>query len=170
MSKLFWRISCLLLAAFIVAPVQAQVIDDSEDGPNLPRFVSFRSDHINGRSGPGSRYPIEWVYTQKGAPVEVVAEFELWRKVKDWQGSESWIHKSMLSNKRTAKVITPGENNLYAEPDYKSKVIARAEDETVAEIVKCPAEHGFCLLKFGQISGWMSKNNLYGVYKEEVID
>ena len=94
---------------------------------------------------------------QKGAPVEIVAEFELWRKVKDWQGSESWIHKSMLSGKRMAKVITPGENNLYAKPDYKSEIVARVEDEVVGEIVKCPAEHGFCLLKFGNVSGWLSK-------------
>lgn len=170
MSKLLLKISCLLLTLVIAVSAQAQVIDDSESGSNLPRFVSLRSDHINGRSGPGSRYPIEWVYLQKGAPVEIIAEFELWRKVKDWQSSESWIHKSMLSGKRMAKVITPGENNLYAKPDYKSEIVARVEDEVVGEIVKCPAEHGFCLLKFGNISGWLSKNNLYGVYKEEVID
>ena len=170
MSKLLLKISCLLLTLVIAVPAQAQVIDDSESGSNLPRFVSLRSDHINGRSGPGSRYPIEWVYLQKGAPVEIVAEFELWRKVKDWQGSESWIHKSMLSGKRMAKVITPGENNLYAKPDYKSEIVARVEDEVVGDVKKCSAESGFCLIKFASIEGWIPKNSLFGIYKNENID
>lgn len=82
---------------------------------------------------------------QKGAPVEIIAEFELWRKIKDWQGSESWVHKSMLSGRRTVKVITPGENNLYEKADYKSQVIAKVEDEVVGEVLKCPADIDFCL-------------------------
>ena len=104
----------LLAAVMLALPVQAQEAqDESESGLALPRMVSLRSNLINARSGPGARYPIEWVYMQKGAPVEIVAEFELWRKIKDWQGSESWVHKSMLSGKRTIKMTTPGESNIY---------------------------------------------------------
>ena len=39
--------------------------EESESGLALPRMVSLRSSLINVRSGPGSRYPIEWVYKQK---------------------------------------------------------------------------------------------------------
>lgn len=144
--------------------------DEGESGLTLPRFASLRSNHINARSGPGSRYPIEWVYMQKMAPVQIIAEFELWRKIKDWQGSESWVHKSMLSGKRSVKVITPGENNIYDKADYQSEIIAKVEDEVVGEVIKCPAGKSFCLIKFETIEGWMPKNNLFGVFSDEVID
>jgi SH3-like domain-containing protein len=145
--------------------------DDSETGLALPRMVSLRSNMINARSGPGARYPISWVYRQKYAPVEITAEFELWRKIKDWKGSESWVHKSMLSGKRSVKLITPGESNVYEDPDYKSKVIARAEEEVVGLIKKCPAGSEFCLIKFdNSIEGWIQKSNLFGIYPNETIE
>ncbi len=144
--------------------------DEGESGLTLPRFASLRSNHINARSGPGSRYPIEWVYMQKMAPVQIIAEFELWRKIKDWQGSESWVHKSMLSGKRSVKVVTPGENNIYDKPNYQSEIIAKVEDEVVGEVIKCPSGKSFCLIKFETIEGWMPKNNLFGVFSDEVID
>ena len=153
------------------SPVRPQgPADEGETGLTKPRFVSLRSNHINARSGPGARYPIEWVYMQKSAPVEIIAEFELWRKIKDWQGSESWVHKSMLSGKRSVKVITPGENNVYAKDDFKAKIIAKVEDEVVGEIEKCPVNNSFCKIKFASITGWVPRQNLYGIYPEEIID
>lgn len=168
MKAVFLVLTCLMLS-FSSAFAQ-ELPDDGDSGLALPRFASLRSNHINARSGPGARYPIEWVYMQKNAPVEIKAEFELWRKIKDWQGSESWVHKSMLTGKRSAKVVTPGENNIYDKPDYKSKIIAKAEDEVVGEIVKCPIESDFCLIKFSSVEGWLPKSNLFGIYPKEVIN
>ena len=147
-----------------------ETTDDGDGGLDIPRFVSLRSNHINARSGPGSRYPIEWVYMQKSAPVEIIAEFELFRKIKDWQGSETWVHKSMLSGKRFIKVITPGENNIYAKDDYKAKIIARVEDEVIGEVKKCPVNSDFCLIDFDGAEGWIPRQNLYGIYPDEIID
>ncbi len=168
MKSLFMA-AALLLFSFGNASAQ-NLIDDGETGLAIPRFASLRSNHINARSGPGARYPIEWVYMQKSAPVEIIAEFELWRKIKDWQGSESWVHKSMLTGKRFVKVITPGENNIYAKDDYNAKVIAKVEDEVVGEIKKCPVNTNFCLVQFDSIDGWMPRQNLYGIYPDEIID
>ena len=168
MKTLFMAVA-LLLFSFGNASAQ-NLIDDGETGLTIPRFASLRSNHINARSGPGARYPIEWVYMQKSAPVEIIAEFELWRKIKDWQGSETWVHKSMLTGKRFVKVITPGENNIYAKDDYNAKVIAKVEDEVVGEIKKCPVNTNFCLIQFGNIDGWMPRQNLYGIYPDEIID
>ena len=160
----------LLAAVMVVFPALAQdAQDESESGLALPRMVSLRSNLINARSGPGARYPIEWVYMQKGAPVEIVAEFELWRKIKDWQGSESWVHKSMLSGKRTIKMTTPGESNVYDKPDFTSPVVAKVEDEVVGNIKKCPAGSQFCLISFGAYEGWVPRSNFFGVYPKEEI-
>ena len=170
MKRIFLQV--MLLIGFVTFNAKAEELpDDSETGLALPRMVSLRSNMINARSGPGARYPISWVYRQKGAPVEIVAEFELWRKIKDWKGSESWVHKSMLTGKRTAKLIGLGENNIYNAADYNSKVIAKAEEEVVGSIEKCPAGNEFCLLNFdNKIEGWVPKSNLFGIYKDEVID
>lgn len=163
-------VAILCLVGILAAVAQESLPAAQKDENALPRFVSLRSSPVNARSGPGVKYPIEWVYMQKYAPLEVIAEFEDWRRVKDWQGSESWIKSSMLNKKRFAKVITPGENNLYAKNNYNAKILARVEDEVVAEIEKCPANNDFCLLKFDTFEGWMPRKNLYGIYKDEVID
>ncbi len=160
----------ICMIGVIAAVAQDISPKNKEDNNNLPRFASLRSLPVNARSGPGTKYPIEWVYMQKSAPVEIIAEFDAWRRVRDWQGSETWINHLMLSSKRYAKVITPGENNLYSKNNYKSPVIARVEDEVIGEIKKCPANNDFCLISFDKIEGWMPRKNLYGIFTNEVID
>ena len=160
----------IFASLLLVGNVYAEEKDEGESGSNLPRMVSLRSDHINARSGPGARYPIDWIYMQKGAPVEIIAEFELWRKIKDWEGSETWVHKSMLSGKRTAKIISPGEVNVYAKPDYRSKVTAKAEEGSVGTLEKCPSDIDLCKMKFDRsIEGWVSRTNLFGLYDKEEV-
>lgn len=144
--------------------------EDSDSERALPRMAAFRSNLINARSGPGSRYPIEWVYKQKNAPVEIVAEFDLWRKIKDWEGSVAWVHKSMLNNKRWIKIIAPETVNVYAKPQAEAKVIAKAESEVIGQVAKCPAASDFCLIKFASIEGWVNKKDFFGVYPKEVIE
>lgn len=167
MKALFLTIIALLMP---LGTAIAQEADTSESGLSLPRMVSLRSDNINGRSGPDTKYPIEWIYKQKGAPVEIVNEFGLWRKIKDWEGSESWVHKSMLTGRRFVRVMTPGENNIYNRDNYQSKVLAKAEDGVIGEIKECPKNKAFCLIKFDTIEGWMPRSVLFGVYSDENID
>ncbi len=160
----------MLVAAGVLVATASENKSKKSDSNSLPRFVSLRSDKVYARFGPGVKYPIEWVYSQKSAPVEVISEYEDWRRIRDWQGSESWIKAQMLNNKRFVKVIAAGENNLYAKDSYKSKIIARVEDEVIGEIKKCPAENGFCLVQFAQYQGWMPRQSLFGVYPDEIID
>lgn len=167
MKSLWISMAALLLAFGSMGMAHAE--DESETGLALPRMVSLRSSLINARSGPGSRYPIEWVYKQKGAPVEIVAEFELWRKIKDWEGAESWVHKAMLSGRRFVRVVNSGDNNIYAKDDKDSRVVAKVEDGVVGEIDKCPSPKGMCLIKFDNVQGWMPRQVLFGIYKDEVI-
>jgi len=167
MKSLFVAITAVLLAWGNVNCGYAE--EGSETGLKLPRMVSLRSSLVNARSGPGIRYPIEWVYKQKGAPVEIVSEFELWRKIKDWEGSETWVHKAMLSDRRFARVTTPGENNIYAKPENGAKVVAKVEDGAVGEIEECPAKSDMCLIKFDNVQGWMQRSVLFGIYDEEEI-
>ncbi len=169
MKSVYKAVLIALLSCGVVFTASAQDEEESETGLALPRMVSLRSSLINARSGPGSRYPIEWVYKQKGAPVEIIAEFELWRKIKDWDGSESWVHKAMLSGRRFVRVNNPGQNNIYAGPEENARISAYVEDGVVGEIDKCPSPNSMCLIKFDNIRGWMPRDALFGVYADEVI-
>ena len=170
MKSFYQILTALLLVCSMTVSALAQDNENKGDtGLPLPRMVSLRSSLINVRSGPGSRYPIEWVYKQKGAPVEIISEFELWRKIRDWEGTETWVHKAMLSGRRFVRVITSGENNIYAKPEDGAKIIAKVEDGVVGEIDKCPTPDGMCLIKFDNIKGWMPRKDLFGIYEKEVI-
>lgn len=168
--RLFYKIiTAAFLLCFGFSASAGQEDSNNETGLPIPRMVSLRSSLINVRSGPGSRYPIEWVYKQKGAPVEIISEFELWRKIRDWEGTETWVHKAMLSGRRFVKVTTPGENNIYAKPEEGAKIIAKVEDGVVGEVEKCPDKDGMCLIKFDSVKGWMPRQDLFGIYENEVI-
>ncbi len=77
----------------------------SVSGLPLPRFVSLKADRVNVRSGPNKDQDVRWIYTRAGMPVEITAEFENWRRIRDWEGAEGWVYHSLLSGKRTAVVV-----------------------------------------------------------------
>ena len=70
----------------------------------MPRFVSLKSDKVNVRGGPTKDHDVTWIYTRAGLPVEITAEFDNWRRIRDWEGSEGWVYHSLLSGRRTAMV------------------------------------------------------------------
>ena len=70
-----------------------------------PRFRSVRASEANVRIGPGRRYPIAWVFVYRGLPVQVIDAFETWRRIRDWEGAEGWIHQSLLSKRRSVILI-----------------------------------------------------------------
>ena len=136
--------------------------------PSETRFVSMRADKVNARSGPNIRYPIEWIYQQKNYPVEIIAEYEQWRKIKDHEGTVSWVRKNLLTNARFALITEPGQNNVYSKESLNSEVIAKVENGVVAKIQKCSML--FCKLEFeNKIEGWVQKSIIYGIKKGEEI-
>jgi SH3-like domain-containing protein len=135
----------------------------AEAGSELPRYVSLRSDKVNMRVGPGVRYPIAWVYLRKGLPVEVVAEFELWRKVRDREGGEGWVHQSLLSGKRSA-IVKGGVQTLFWRAGGEVPVL-RAEAGVQGRLLACLKAH--CRLRIAGIDGWIERNKIWGVYPSE---
>ncbi|GAA4505194.1 SH3 domain-containing protein [Gluconacetobacter tumulicola] len=70
-------------------------------GLPLPRFAALRADEVNMRSGPGQRYPIEWVYHRRDLPVKIEREFDVWRLVEDSDGQKGWVHQATLVGTRS---------------------------------------------------------------------
>jgi SH3-like domain-containing protein len=97
-------VACLALSTALAVGASSSSAAEAQPGEKLPRFVSLRSDQVNLRVGPGENYPIQWVLTRKEMPVEIIKEFEHWRMIHDWQGTEGWVHERMVSGKRTVAI------------------------------------------------------------------
>lgn len=162
----FRRLStAALLLALACGALQAA----ETSGLPLPRFVSLRSDEVNLRTGPGARYPVEWIYNRRDLPVEVIAEFESWRKIRDWQGSEGWVHQSMLSARRMAVVIGQ-PRHLRAEPDEKSPPLAQLDVNVMGRLLSCPRGKAYCRIDIDNIQGWLKRDEFWGVYSGEFFE
>ncbi len=151
--------ACLLIAG-------ADAADSADTALPVPRFVSLRVDEVNLRAGPGERYPIEWVLTRRGLPVEIVEEFDVWRKIRDSQGSEGWVHQRMVTGTRTI-IVTGGVRTLHADPDAGSPAVARAQPGVIAQLLECRGL--WCRVAVQSIRGWLKRNEIWGVLPNEVV-
>ncbi|MEK9969096.1 MAG: SH3 domain-containing protein [Ferrovibrio sp.] len=140
----------------------------ADSGLPLPRFVSLAADKVNARTGPGSRYPIAWQYQRRGLPVEVVAEYEYWRRIRDHDGTETWVHKNLTSGKRYA-TVDGGVRALFRKPDADGEVLLTAETGVQARLRKCP-DAMWCQVEIAGTRGWMPRSWLWGVYPSETFD
>lgn len=130
----------------------------------LPRYAALTQNEVNVRTGPGERYPIDWQFTRKNMPVQIVGEYEHWRKIRDFEGIEGWVHKAMLTGKQTV-LFTKGGFVLRDEPSYNAKPVAKVE-ATVAGVVKKCAD-GWCLIDTGGYEGWAQHDYLWGLKVEQ---
>lgn len=150
-----------------IASAQSNQATEGTSGLPVPRFVSIGAGEANMRTGPGERYPISWVYRREGLPLEVIAEYGIWRKVRDPHGTTGWMNKNLLSGDRTA-FVTRTIRTLHAKSDVASKPVWRVEPGTVAKIVVC--EEAWCQLSIDGRSGYILRDQIWGVYREETID
>lgn len=143
----------------------------TSSGLPVPRYVSLKSDHVNVRAGPTKDNDVAWVYTRAGLPVEITAEFENWRRVRDSEGAEGWVYHSLLSGRRTAVVTMKNKDDLaplYDRADKSSAVAARLQAGVVAQVKKCD-EH-WCHIAGQGFDGWIEQQRLWGVYADEVVN
>jgi SH3-like domain-containing protein len=134
----------------------------------LPRFVSLRAAKVNLRTGPGVRYPIDWVYQSRHLPVEVTLEFGTWRKIRDVQGTQGWIHESMLSTRRMF-IVTGKMRTVRNQDDSKSRPIAKLENYVIGELKYCPDATGWCKVSVDKYEGWLRRVEFWGIYPREKI-
>ncbi len=163
------RIPPSLLLPVLAVAISTSAIAAARDqsGLPVPRYVSLRSNQINLRSGPGMNFPIEWVYQRRHMPVEVIAEYDTWRKIRDWQGTVGWVHQSMLDGSRYV-MITGSERLMHQEPADTSPVTARVEPGVIPELLKCEGE--WCRVEVQGYKGWLKRDQFYGVYPTEKVE
>lgn len=150
---------------------QASRAIGKSSGLPVPRFVSLKAEKVNVRRGPSSDHPVAWVFNRKGMPVEIVAESDNWRRIRDSDGEEGWILQNMLASKRTA-VVSPwrqGKNlTLRSEASAVGPAVALLASGVVAEVGRCTGE--WCEISAQGYDGWIEQSMLWGVYPGETVD
>ena len=143
-------------------------------GLPLPRYVSLKSSKVNVRIGPSQEHDVAWVFNSAGLPVEIIAEFENWRRIRDSEGAEGWVYHSLLSGRRTALVApwqkekeTPPET-LHASAETESHAVARLEHGAKVEVKEC--RHNWCEVSVAGVTGYLQQNLLWGVYPGEQVE
>lgn len=140
-------------------------------GLPMPRFVSLKPDRVNVRQGPSRDQTVSFIYRKANLPVEVIAEFENWRRIRDADGSEGWVLQNFLSGKRTA-LIAPWSKQetlpLRASADAKATAVAMLQPGVQASIKTCSAN--WCRIQGEGFDGWIQESHLWGAYPGEAID
>ncbi len=153
------------------APVEAPPAEPGK-GSNtnlpLPRFASLRSDDVNFRSGPGTRYPIDWVYKRRDLPVEIEREFDLWRLVRDPLGNKGWVNQATLTGRRTA-IVAGTERVLRQTADDTAGPVAKLKVGVILRLRSCEAGSQWCQAQIGDYRGYIRRSEIWGVTPDEVI-
>jgi SH3-like domain-containing protein len=165
----------MLVASFAAAvPSRAEVtgsVAGAVTGLPIPRYVSLKADKVNMHIGPGKQYETKWVYQRAGLPVEITAEFENWRRIRDADGTEGWVYHSLLSGRRTGVVIAKSKDDLIAvheKADVKSDVAAQLQPGVLAAVKRC--DMTWCRVVGLGFQGWIPQERLWGVYLNEKVD
>ncbi len=161
----------VLLAVWLAGPtalLQAQQSSDAgrSTGLPVPRFVSLKRDEVNVRFGPGKQYPINWVFTQRGIPVEVVAEFDNWRKIRDHEGAEGWINAGLLDGQRTL-LIQGTIRDLKRTANAQARVLLRAEPGVIGKLFEC--QESWCRVEIEGRRGWLQRGDFWGILPNEIV-
>ena len=161
----------VLPAVFLALVPAAVAAAETPSGLPLPRFVTTRSTPINVRVGPGTKYDVSWIYKVAGTPVEIIQEFDVWRKIRDVDGSVGWVHQNMLSGKRTAMMAPwkQGQSiSLYDSPSLQGGVVAKLAAGVVGDVSSCTGD--WCEITAGGYDGYIEQTQLWGVYPGEAVD
>ncbi len=135
-----------------------------ESGLPLPRFVSLATNKANLRTGPGERYPILWVYVRQDQPLEITAEFGVWRRVRDIDGAVGWMHGRLLSGRRSA-IITGRNRVLRSKSLAGARPLLRLAPGVLVEIDRCA--DFWCRIAVRGKKGWLERESFWGTYLGE---
>lgn len=155
----------------ILPPARAAQDVGPSTGLPVPRYVSLKSDRVNLREGPSREHLASWVFLRSGLPMEITAESDNWRRVRDSEGTEGWVLKGLLAGKRTALVASWRKNELRplrSQASNDAAIVANLQTGVLASIKKCDGH--WCRIYGDDFDGFIRQEDLWGVYPGEAVD
>lgn len=139
-----------------------------DSGLPVPRFVSLKSGEVYLREGPSSQHKVQWVYVRRGLPVEVIAEYDVWRRIRDVDGIVGWVHKGMLDGRRSVMVTGTDNIPMREAPSSEAAVMAYAQPGVIAKLKSC--NESYCEVEAKSVDAFVSRSRIWGVYDSETIE
>ena len=138
-------------------------------GLPLPRFAALGSNQVNLRIGPDLRYRIDWTYQRRDLPVQIIEEHQIWRKIRDPEGTEGWVQRPLLNARRTF-LVQGEERALRRRPDAEAPPVARLKPGVIGLLRRCEAGSAWCEVRVANHAGWLRRSEIWGVGAEEAIE
>ena len=181
-------LSALILLGLVLGMMSSQamageigITHGRETGLPLPRFVSLKFNKVNLRVGPGRKYTINWLYRKRGLPVEIIQEFDQWRRVRDSEGTTGWVLNSQLSSRRTG-IVAPWEKpkiafgetvraayiNGKGAANKDSGTVAKLQAGLMVSIGECAAR--WCEVEAQDTRFFLQQDHIWGVYPGEQVE
>jgi SH3-like domain-containing protein len=171
LRKLILSFVGIALSSGSFAPAaHAQETTGSVSGLPIPRFVSLKPSDTPMREGPSKDHRIKWLFKKEGVPVEIIAEFENWRRVRDSEGDDGWVFHSRLSGRRTIQVnpkLKQETISLHARDTDSAEVVAKLQPGVIGTIEQCTGS--WCKVSGQGFQGWLPQERLWGVYPGEKV-
>lgn len=136
-------------------------------GLPVPRWVSVKAQRLNVRRGPSLEHDVLWTYVKPGVPLEVIAEYDSWRRIRDADGSTGWVRAALLDGRRNVVVTGRVNTAILSRPQADANAIAYAQPGLVAKLVACEGE--WCEISTRGYDGFVVRDRLWGVYERETI-
>lgn len=156
----------------VIEPPKAPPEQDPNKGSvtqlPIPRFVSLRSDEVYLRAGPGTRYPIQWVYKRREMPVEILREFDVWRLVEAPDGIKGWMHQATLSGRRSF-MVKDADATLRHDPQETGAPVAILKVGVIGRLRSCAANSDWCQVQVGDYRGYLQRSQFWGTLPAEVV-
>jgi SH3-like domain-containing protein len=140
----------------------------SVTGLPVPRFVALRSDDVNLRAGPGTRYPIEWVFKRRDLPMEIEREFDVWRLVRDPDGVRGWVQQATLVGRRSF-IVTGADRTVRHDPQDTAAAVAILQPGVIGHIRSCEAQSDWCQVQVADYKGWLKRSDFWGTLPNEAV-
>jgi SH3-like domain-containing protein len=142
----------------------ASCLARGQEAPLLPRFVSLASSKVHVRVGPDKTYRVAWEFKRRSIPVEVILEYDSWRKIRDYEGAQGWVHKSMLTGVRHV-IFLRGRHPMVDRPKEDGQIRAYIEGDVIARLKTYNEK--WCEVETEGITGWVSRQSIWGLHPHE---
>jgi SH3-like domain-containing protein len=141
----------------------------SATGLPLPRYAALGSNQVNLRIGPDLRYPVEWTYQRRDLPVLIIDEHQIWRRIRDPEGTEGWVQRPLLSSRRTF-LVRGEERVLRRRAEEEAAPVARLKPGVIGRLRRCPEASAWCEVQVGEYRGWLKRSDIWGVAPDEAVN
>jgi len=155
-------IAFLMFIIIYIFPISVSAVESF-----IASYVTIKFNRVNARTGPNQQCPIKWVFIKKNEPVEVIAEYDQWKKIRDINGEGGWVHSRVLSNsQRSVILISQNIESLITNPSKSCyRIVAQVMPQMRCRLIKCKKQ--WCKVDCKSYQGWFPKKFLWGVYSYE---